>query len=576
MRLAALLLCCALPMAAQAPPELPRTVVSTDPPAPTSVITVPAGGDIQAALNRARGGQAIELACGATYTGAYTLPNRGTDTGWVTMRPSCHAALPASGSRMTPTIAAQLKIPKLLSDGSNLPVIQTAEGANHYRLVGLEITPGVASLTALVALGSDAQTNLAAVPRALILDRLYLHGRPDWQLRRSVALNSAHTAVVDSWLAENHERGSDSQAILGWTGPGPYLIRNNYMDASSEVLMFGGGDPRIPGLVPSDIQVLGNHLTRPLSWAGTWAVKNLFELKNARRVLVEGNVMENNWMSGQDGSAIVLKSTNQDGSCTWCETSHVTMRRNIIRNVGGAFNLAARPEGHPAISMHDIWIEGNLIVGVRTATAPGPGWLFVLQQALVNVTLTRNTAYNASTPLSALVFLPFGTPVMTGVSFTKNLVVAPAGANYGIFGDNTGPGRDAIAMYAPTAVVTGNVFAGLMDSRYPPGNVLLGEPAAVGFSDAAAGNFSISASSPAAGAGADLTALMAATADAVSGDASSPPSPTPVPSISTAQLRAAIAALERSTGTAGRENTATKAALRPVLDYLRALQEAMP
>ena len=51
-------------------------------------------------------------------------------------------------------------------------------------------------------------------------------------------------------------------------------------------------------------------------------MKNAFELKNARRVLVEGNIFENVWSSGQDGTAIVLKSANQEGACTWCVTEY--------------------------------------------------------------------------------------------------------------------------------------------------------------------------------------------------------------------------------------------------------------
>src|SRR5262249_45222271 len=49
------------------------------------------------------------------------------------------------------------------------------------------------------------------------------------------------------------------------------------------------------------------------------------------RVLVDGNVFENVWTSGQDGTAIVLKSVNQDGKCSWCVTEYVTFRRNIVR-----------------------------------------------------------------------------------------------------------------------------------------------------------------------------------------------------------------------------------------------------
>ena len=44
-----------------------------------------------------------------------------------------------------------------------------------------------------------------------------------------------------------------------------------------------------------------------------WSVKNIFELKNARRVLAEGNVLEHNWQHDQNGFAILFTVRNQDG-----------------------------------------------------------------------------------------------------------------------------------------------------------------------------------------------------------------------------------------------------------------------
>ncbi len=45
-----------------------------DTPAPGSVVTVNAGGDLQSALNNAQCGDVIQLQAGATFTGRFTLP----------------------------------------------------------------------------------------------------------------------------------------------------------------------------------------------------------------------------------------------------------------------------------------------------------------------------------------------------------------------------------------------------------------------------------------------------------------------------------------------------------------------
>ena len=53
----------------------------------------------------------------------------------------------------------------------------------------------------------------------------------------------------------------------------------NYLEAAAENIMFGGAPPYIQNLVPSDIVVRRNHLTKPLAWrTQNWLVKNLFEL----------------------------------------------------------------------------------------------------------------------------------------------------------------------------------------------------------------------------------------------------------------------------------------------------------
>ena len=69
-----------------------------------------------------------------------------------------------------------------------------------------------------------------------------------------------------------------------------------------------------------------------------WTVKNLFELKSARRVLVEGNIFENNWAHAQNGFGLLLQGVPSD-SGTWAVVEDVTFRNNIIRRTAGAINL---------------------------------------------------------------------------------------------------------------------------------------------------------------------------------------------------------------------------------------------
>jgi hypothetical protein len=104
--------------------------------------------------------------------------------------------------------------------------------------------------------------------------------------------------------------------------------------------MFGGSDPSVPNLVPADIVVTNNFVSKRVSWkTERWSVKNLIELKNARRVMISGNTFENNWDGAQPGFAILFTVRNQDGRCPWCQVDHVTFERNIVRHVAAGIKI---------------------------------------------------------------------------------------------------------------------------------------------------------------------------------------------------------------------------------------------
>ena len=507
---------------ASGPAELPRAFInSSAPSAPAAggvVISVTAGGNLQAALNAAQPGDVIELASGATFTGNFTLPNKNTTSaGWIVIRPANFVGLPAEGRRMTPTLAAQLTLPKLLSPNSN-SAIATAAGAHHYRVIGLEVS-SVATQTltyAAISLGDGnaQQSTLAQVPHDLVLDRLYIHGFSTLTLRRCVALNSASTAIIDSWLSECHEKGADSQAIAGWNGPGPFKIVNNYLEGAGENLMFGGSDPSVPNLTPSDIEIRRNHFFKPLAWkGGVWTVKNLLEIKHAQRVLIEGNILENSWTDGQTGVAVALKSVNQNGTCSWCVTQDVTVRRNLIRNMGAGFNIAGAPDNtFPTIPARRIVVTDNVLSNINTGQFDGDGRGFATYGSASDVVITHNTMMSPTN--SAFIFGPAGTQQLQ-FSARDNLV---GGGQYGMLGDNFG-GAAAFANYAPGGVFLGNVMIlANGGAAFPPGNSYPTTAAAVGFVNFAVDDYRLLPTSPFKGKatdgrdpGADIDAVSAAT-----------------------------------------------------------------
>ncbi len=216
-----------------------------------ATIVVPAGGDLNAAINASQLGDTIVLQAGATYNGLFTLPNK-SGSGYLTIQSSRVSEL-AEGVRVTPDQSSFLA--RMVSHGGGDAVVNTATGAHHYKFLGIEFAPQneTAAIYSLIDLGSSYadQSTLASVPHDFIIDRCYLHGFPGQPIQRGISLNSAETSVLNSWISEIHW-DIDTQALAGWNGPGPFHIINNHLEASGENILFGGANALIPNLIPSD------------------------------------------------------------------------------------------------------------------------------------------------------------------------------------------------------------------------------------------------------------------------------------------------------------------------------------
>ena len=257
-------------------------------------------------------------------------------------------------------------MPKLVTPNSQ-PALHLPPGSNHYRLVGLEVS----SVSADGCNGGASRKencftyqliSAASVPRSplvdsVVVDRCYIHGSPTEDVRRGVQANGSNIAVIDSYISDIHQSTSDSQAIVAWYSPGPVKIVNNYLEATGENVMFGGAGGLDNPWVPSDIEIRNNYFFKPLSWAqvgvtippgNRWAVKNHLEFKSARRVLVDGNVFENVWVSAQMGYSIVLtpRTNATGGSGLLAVVDDITIRNNILKNVSSGFDALAH-DGPP-------------------------------------------------------------------------------------------------------------------------------------------------------------------------------------------------------------------------------------
>jgi hypothetical protein len=469
-----------------------------------STIAVPAGASLQQAINAAQPGDTIALQPGATFAGSFTLPWKGGDA-WITIRTASDAGLPGDGGRISPAHAGALAT---IRQGSGAPALTTAAGAHHWRLSLLEIQGNGNSDIVTLGDGSSGQRSLSQVPHDLVVDRVYIHGDASAGQKRGIALNSASTAITGSYISDIKAAGQDSQAILGWNGPGPYSITNNYLEAAGENVMFGGADPSIPGLVPSDITIADNQFAKQPSWRGErWVVKNLIELKNARRVSIVRNTFDYNWQGGQSGYAVVFTVRNQDGGCPWCQVDHVSFEQNIVRHSSAGVQILGYDNNHPSQQTNAIVVRNNLFADIDSQNWGGNGYFVSLSGGARDITVDHNTVI--SDHGSGVVTLD-GPPIL-GFTFTNNLV---RHNSYGFIGTDHGVGNDSIAAFLPGSIISRNVIAGGAAGRYPGDNSF---PAPAQFEAQFAsyrgGDYSLVPGSPWRGAGADgqdLGAILSA------------------------------------------------------------------
>ncbi|MCB4756110.1 MAG: hypothetical protein LHV69_03605 [Elusimicrobia bacterium] len=525
--------------------------------------TVNQGDDLQSVINSANLGDVIVLQAGATFRTPYIpfkLPYK-RGNGWLYIISSELSQLP-EGTRVGPVDS--LHMPKIVAtdDPNGLPALITLFGAHHYRLAGIEIVCENANggTYNLVLQGHgfkhpdtdsywvlSAASSVDEMPHHIVYDRCYLHSISDKNYARTgINANGSYIAIINSYF-KNFKDGSDSQAIQVWDGPGPYKIVNNFLESTGENIMFGGTDPVIQNLVPSDIEIRGNYFYKPLYWrqdnpdfAGkNWTIKNHFELKNAQRVWLDGNVMENNWDLGysgqQRGFSIVLTPRNQNNTAPWSVVQDVTITNNIIRNVGNGMNILSEDSPNHSLVTQRILFKNNVIDGSDRANYGGNGCFAVQGGNSVgtgDLFIDHNLCLHNGTG-GGFLFMGDWQYVARNMTFDNNIVT---NGNYGAFGSGKGMGTPALDYYTGTynftnnAIINrpGDLYYSYYDppsTWYPPGNFFPDDISGVGFTDFANKNFRLLPTSPYKNAGTDgkdlgpdFDALDAATQHAIDGN----------------------------------------------------------
>ena len=512
------------------PAELPRVFIRSalaDTPAPGHVRLVKGSDSLQEALDGAKFGDTLKLQATATFTGVFRLPEKPCDDGhWIILRTSApDDSLPAANTRITPCYAGVASLPnrpdfrcvaarnvmariEFDGKGGSGPLF-FSPGANHYRLIGLEITRGNP--------GAKVQNLVSPADKGtadhIIFDRVWLHGTAQDETTRGIHLSgTTYIAVIDSFFTDFHciamtGACTDAEAISGGGGSnpsGPYKIINNFLEASGENLLFGGSGAT---QTPADIEIRRNYLFKPIVWKPNqpgfvgavdghpFIVKNHFELKNAQRVLFEGNTLENSWGGfTQTGFSILLTPKNQSPNvCPLCRVTDVTIRFNKISHVASALQIAnvlsdtgGMSTAGERYSIHDLLVDD-----IDGETYKGFGafaLILSVDPPLKDVKIDHVTAFPPRVLFSIINNVERAK--ISNVTITNNLFTASARQigsagggpkNCAFHPEAQGPAGVLKSCFA-NATFTHNLIVG-GDGGWPPGNIVVRNAGAVGIRD---------------------------------------------------------------------------------------------
>jgi hypothetical protein len=245
--------------------------------------------NLNTAITAASPGDTILLQAGATFTGTMILRHK-TGSSDITIKTGVEddgdvldaSVWPAATTRICPpsytdnTIESGCvtnytgSLAKIIASGSNEPAVrtvlpaETGSGcagapciANYYRLELLDISCPVSpdAPDVCVALGSqatsgsvpsgDTQNTAAEQPYNITLSQVYVHGTDTEGCLHGVMNAARDTTIQHSYIGNCWYDGSDAQAVWDINNTGGLTIVNTYGEASGEVFMSGGDDPRM-------------------------------------------------------------------------------------------------------------------------------------------------------------------------------------------------------------------------------------------------------------------------------------------------------------------------------------------
>jgi hypothetical protein len=335
------------------------------------------------------------------------LPARACSScGYIVLATSAYAsaAFPAEGVLFDPAVWDSAQVATLTGVNGTTGFVLTWSGSK-YRLVGIKVlTDGLANVSTVnMATGDDN-----------IIDRIWVQA---WHGKNTPAIDlgyqSSHvsrTAVVNSYIYDIQVDPAFAYGINAVTARG-VLIQNNYINAPGISVFAPGGLGTVPGV--SDMTLRRNLMEWDAAAIG--AARQSFEVKQSKRLLIEGNVIRNQWAGGIVGSSnpvITMTTATSDYPIPGTYDSvnvieDTTIRGNTVYHVPGFLQVFDKS----CLGVNRTLLEHNIVYGVdghfAAPTHSATGMAMALGSGIEDLEVRYNTMWDFRSGIDGGSFSPF-------------------------------------------------------------------------------------------------------------------------------------------------------------------------